>query len=47
MPEEGLVVVVTGLTVVSNQLPATDHLTHGEETQHLSEQYATTDNLSP
>lgn len=46
-PERRLVVAVASLSVVSNQLPAADHLAHGEEPQHLGEQHATSDELRP
>lgn len=46
-PEERLVVAVAGLPVVPNQLPAADHLAHGEEAQHLGEQHAASDDLRP
>lgn len=42
-----LVVAVAGLPVVPNQLPAADHLAHGEEAQHLGEQHAAPDDLRP
>lgn len=38
-------VAVAGLAVVSNQLPAANHLTHGEESQHLGDQDAAPDDL--
>lgn len=40
-------VAVAGLAVVSNQLPAADHLADGEESEHLGEQHAAPDDLGP
>lgn len=40
-------VAVAGLAVVSNQLPAADHLADGEESQHLGEEHTTSDELRP
>lgn len=38
---------VSGLSVVSNQLEAADHLAHGEETEDLGEQDCAADELHP
>lgn len=37
--------VVPSLAVVSDKLEAANHLANGEETQHLSEQDSSADNL--
>lgn len=42
-----LVVGVSGLAVVADQLEAADDLAHGEEAEHLGEQDAAADDLRP